>query len=30
MLDWIVGLEWYWVGAVVVGIAVAIWYFFVK
>jgi len=30
MLDWLTGLEWYWLAAIVAGIAAVIWYFFGK
>ena len=30
MLDWLTGLDWYWLAAVVGAIAMAVWYFFIK
>ena len=27
MLDWLAGLEWYWIGAIVGAIAFLLWYF---
>jgi len=30
MLDWLTGLDWYWMAAIVGAVAAAIWFFFVK
>jgi len=30
MLDWLAGLAWYWLVAILAGVAAAIWYFFIK
>jgi len=30
MLDWLTGLDWYWLAAIVGAIAAGIWFFFVK
>jgi len=30
MLDWLTGLDWYWIAGIVSAIALAIWYFFIK
>jgi len=30
MLDWLTGLDWYWLVAILAGVAAAIWYFFIK